>query len=376
MTEAELEIKPLSARSDDSKLSSAHERCAQEAVHLIGQIQAHGVLLAVSEPDLIVRQVSENILQVLGLHPEAVLGKSIGMVFGVSQFSMFRSRIAKEQPFTATLMMLPSRHVDIAAHCITHRRDGLLIVELELLKGAYTIEPLNVDSHLRIPLSSIKAAPDVLQLAQTVAGYVKWLSRFERVMVYRFDEEWNGEVVAEEKDDLSPVSYLGQHFPATDIPSQVRQLFLVNPMRTIADVDAPPVGLVPAIDTLRGRPLDLTLSILRCPSVVHLEYLRNMGVKSSMTISLVVKQRLWGMIACHSAQPGRVDHATRSVCQLIGQSLASQITFREDNAALHARLTYRKVLEGYMSGPDAAKSPLPQDDDRWGRSCICLRRTA
>jgi len=365
MTETELEARTLSTRSNANELSSAHERCAQEAVHLIGQIQPHGVLLAVSEPDLIVRQVSENILQVLSLHPEAVLGKSLGAVFGVSQFSVFRSRIAKEQPFTATLMMLPSRHAEVAVHCITHRRDGTLVVELELLKGAHTIEPLNVDAHLRIPLCSIEVAADVPQLAERVAAQVKCLSGFERVMVYRFDEEWNGEVVAEEKDGSSPVSYLGQHFPASDIPLQVRQLFLINPIRTIADVDAIPVGLVPAIDPVRGGPLDLTCSILRRPSSVHLEYLRNMGVKSSMTISIVVKQRLWGMIACHSTEPRRVDHSTRSVCQLIGQSLASQITFREDNAALQSRLTYRKVLEGYMSSADAAENPVARDDDRW-----------
>jgi light-regulated signal transduction histidine kinase (bacteriophytochrome) len=174
-------------------------------------------------------------------------------------------------------------------------------------------------------------------------------------MVYRFDEEWNGEVVAEAMGP-SPVSYFGLRFPASDIPPQVRRLFLTNPLRAIADVHSMPVPVIPEIGPVTGRPLDLTRSVLRSASPIHLEYLRNMGVASSLTVSILVEQRLWGMIACHDTAPRRLDHSTRSVCELIGQILASQLALRIDNAALQTRLTSRKMLAGYMSSIEASKS--------------------
>jgi light-regulated signal transduction histidine kinase (bacteriophytochrome) len=127
---------------------------------------------------------------------------------------------------------------------------------------------------------------------------VRGLTGFDRVMVYRFDPDWNGEVVAEERrDDLEP--FLGLHFPASDIPAQARALYLRNWLRLIPDARYAPVPLVPERNPHDGRPLDLGASTLRSVSPVHLEYLANMGVIASMSVSLVDRGRLWGLIACH-----------------------------------------------------------------------------
>jgi light-regulated signal transduction histidine kinase (bacteriophytochrome) len=194
----------------------------------------------------------------------------------------------------------------------------------------------------------MEAASNIVELSQIAAGEIRRLSGFNRVMVYRFDEEWNGEVIA---DDViaSPISYLGLRFPASDIPPQVRQLFLINPLRMIADVDATPVGIVSANEPLTGRPLDLSHSVTRWPAPVHLEYLRNMGVQASLTISIIVERRPWGLITCHHREPRRLDRSTRSVCELIGEAFASQVNLRIDNEALQARLTSRKMLETCMA---------------------------
>jgi light-regulated signal transduction histidine kinase (bacteriophytochrome) len=173
-------------------------------------------------------------------------------------------------------------------------------------------------------------------------------------MVYRFDPEWNGEVIAEccgnpIPDPLGsqPTSYLGLHFPASDIPPQARRLFVTNPVRAIADIGSEPVPLVPVIGPLTGRPLDMTHTFLRSPSPVHVEYLRNMGVAASLAISIVVDERLWGVIACHHYAPRPIDCLTRSVCELIARNLSLQITLRNSNAMWHARQAARKLVDGY-----------------------------
>jgi light-regulated signal transduction histidine kinase (bacteriophytochrome)/CheY-like chemotaxis protein len=332
-----------------------HERCAQEPVQLIGCIQPHGLLFALGEPDLLVRQVSTNIADLLGMSPETVLGQSLERVLGPQQFERLRSQLLSGVPRASCLVRVPRSGSLLEMNCITHRYDGVLIAELELREGAHSLEPLDIDGHIRIPLYRMEQAADILELSRLAAAEIWRLTGFDRVMVYRFDEEWNGEVVAEVAGS-SPVSYMGLRFPASDIPPQARQLFLVNTLRVIADVDAPAVPVVPEIGPPTGRPLDLTRSLLRSASPIHLEYLRNMGVQSSLTISIIVEGRLWGMIACHHSTARRLDGSTRSVCELMGQTFASQVSLRIDNAALQRRLTTRKLLENYIAEIEASTS--------------------
>ena len=329
------------------------DQCAREPVHTIGQIQPHGVLFAISEPDLIVRQVSTNVRDLLGLSTGVVLGHSFEAVLGVEQFQAFRSHLFGNDALTASpLRMRPGGAVH-EMDCIVHRHEGVLIVELELREGAYSLEPVNLDTDLRSPLSRMEQAADISDLSQLAASEIERLSGFDRVMVYRFDEEWNGEVIAESMSP-SPVSYLGLRFPAGDIPPQARRLFLLNRLRTIVDVAATPAPIVSATGPATGKTLDLTCSCLRSAAPVHLEYLRNMGVQSSLTISIVVGERLWGMIACHHASPRHVDCSTRSVCELVVKFLGSQVALRIDNAALQLRLKSRNLLHSYMAGIDAS----------------------
>jgi light-regulated signal transduction histidine kinase (bacteriophytochrome)/DNA-binding response OmpR family regulator len=251
----------------------------------------------------------------------------------------------------------------VEMNCVSHRLDDVLIAELEVLQGAYSLEPLNLDAHIRPPFSRMAQASDIVNLSGVAANEIQRLSGFDRVMVYRFDEAWNGEVVAEVAAGSS-ILYLGSRFPASDIPAQARRLFLVNPLRTIADVDATPIPIVPEIGPVTGRALDMTRSALRSPSSIHIEYLRNMGVQSSMTISIIVEERLWGMVACHHAAPRRIDCSTRSVCELLAQILASQIAFRLQNIALQSRILSREMLETYMSGIEASQSLADEEHFR------------
>jgi diguanylate cyclase (GGDEF)-like protein len=330
-------------------------KCALEPIQIIGHIQPHGLLFALSEPDLIVRHVSANVSILLGMSPDILLGCSFETVLGVPLFETFRSQISSDEPFFAKPLYVPVSGRGIEMDAIAHRHDGVLIVELELVRGTHSLEPLELNAHIRLPVTRMEQAADVLELSRLAAEEIRRLSGFDRVMVYRFDEVWNGEVIAEAVGS-SPVLYLGSRFPESDIPAQARQIFLMNPSRSIADVAATPVPIIPEIGPLTGRPLDLTRSSLRSVSTIHIQYLRNMHVQSSMTVSIIVNRRLWGMMACHGAVPHRLDHSTRSVCELIVQIFASQVALRIDNIALQSRLTSRRMLEKYMAEIEASES--------------------
>jgi light-regulated signal transduction histidine kinase (bacteriophytochrome)/DNA-binding NarL/FixJ family response regulator/HPt (histidine-containing phosphotransfer) domain-containing protein len=228
-------------------------------------------------------------------------------------------------------------------------------VEFELIEGVLSLIPLDFEAHIRLPLSRIRAASDVTYLSLMAASEVRRLSGFDRVMVYRFDKDWNGEVIAEAVGP-SPVSYFGMCFPAGDIPPQVRRLFLSNVIRAIVDIDAIPAPITPDISPVTGRALDLTYSALRSASPIHLEFLRNMGVQSSLTVSIIVKGQLWGMIACHNARAHRVARSTRSVCELIAETMAAEVALRVDNAALQTRQTGRDLIDKVVAGIETSES--------------------
>jgi light-regulated signal transduction histidine kinase (bacteriophytochrome) len=146
-------------------------------------------------------------------------------------------------------------------------------------------------------------------------------------------------------------------FPASDIPIQARQLFLTNAVRAIADVASTPVPIVPQIGPLTGRALDLSHTFLRSASLLHVEYLRNMGVRSSLTVSIVVEERLWGMIACHHHAPRPIDCLTRSVCEMVARNLALQVGLWDANATRRSRLRSHDLLDDYADRREGSASP-------------------
>lgn len=186
----------------------------------------------------------------------------------------------------------------------------------------------------------MQQAPNVQALCEQCARHVRRISGFDRVMVYRFDSEWNGQVIAEEKcDDLEP--FLGLHYPASDVPQQARDLYTKNWLRFITDRDYRPAAIVPDAGPEADEPLDLSYSVMRSVSPIHLDYLRNMGVRGSMSVSLVRNGRLWGLIACHHYTPRFVPYDVRTACELLGQVMSLSIADAE-----HRELRdYRDAME-------------------------------
>lgn len=328
------------------------ENCAREPIHIIGHIQPHGVLFALSEPDLVVRQVSANVSTLLGTSLDVVLGKSIEVVLGARQFETFRSRLRSDDLTPPSSLRVSIGKPAVEMNCVAHRCDGVLIVECELVKGAHWIDSAELSANIQILLVRMERATHVLDYCRVAASEIQRLSGFDRVMIYEFDAEFSGEVVAENGCVVEPGSpgtlpYLGLRFPATDMPAQARELFLLNPLRAIADVNAAQVAITPEIGPRTARPLDMTHTFLRSASAIHLEYLRNMGVRASMAISIVVKGRLWGMVSCHHHTPRHVDCSTRAICEMIARNLALQMSIRQAEAAQRSQLASRELLEEY-----------------------------
>jgi light-regulated signal transduction histidine kinase (bacteriophytochrome) len=286
-------------------------RCADEPIAIPGAVQPHGALLAVTEPDLAVVVASVNAADVLGAEPA-----SLAELLVPADLARLRDGLAGDlaqlNPLRVTVA---GREVDL----VVHRAEGLLVTEWEPLTGA---ERAGAEWHRRLPtvLQRLAAAAGLEQLTTTLARDVRELTGFDRVMVYRFDPEWNGEVVAEDRRaDLEP--FLGLRYPASDIPAQARALYTTNWLRLIPDAAYRPAPLRPAANPLTGRPLDLSGALLRSVSPVHLEYLANMGVVASMSVSLIDRGRLWGLISCHHyAGPHRPSYADRVAAEFLGRT--------------------------------------------------------
>jgi chemotaxis family two-component system sensor kinase Cph1 len=313
-------------------VAAAHLNCAQEAIRTPGAIQAHGVLLAVGEADLSVVVASVNSAALFG---RDMVGAHLRDVLSVGDMSALQAGIDGD---VGQLNPLRVRVRGADVDMVVHRADGLLITEWEPVDGSVP-SPEDWQRRLPVALQRLSATDSVLELVDVLAAEVKELTGFDRVMIYRFDRQWDGEVMAEAlRPGLEP--FLGLHYPAADIPAQARQLYVENWLRIIPDASYTPVPLAGHERAVGGRPLDLSGSFLRSVSPVHLEYLANMGVKSSMSVSLIDDGRLWGLIACHHyAGPHRPSYADRALAEFLGRTcsllLASKTSAEEQDDVLY-----------------------------------------
>ncbi|RBP41410.1 light-regulated signal transduction histidine kinase (bacteriophytochrome) [Roseimicrobium gellanilyticum] len=307
--------------------------CSREPIHIPGAIQPHGVLMVLREPDLVCIQASTNSASVTGLGPAQLLGREVQDIFradaGKVAAACREENPSQVSPVSVTLQ---GQHY----HCVIHRHDGVLIVEVEHAAA----ENPSLYRRMQQAFADLRHAESPTTLHQTMAEFIAKLSGFERVMVYRFDTDWHGEVVGEcLTADVD--AYMGHHFPASDIPEQARALYRRNWLRIIPDATYKATPLEPPLNPQTGRPLDLSFSVLRSVSPVHLEYLRNMDVAASMSISLIVDDRLWGLIACHHRTPLQLPHAIRSACEMYGQVASLELGAKEEKErlTLHYRAT-------------------------------------
>ncbi|MGB9108525.1 MAG: ATP-binding protein, partial [Telluria sp.] len=204
--------------------------------------------------------------------------------------------------------------------CVAHAHQGRIVAEFEAREvGIDTVAQFAIQAHSSI--DRLRRQKTVDALLETAVRQVREFTGFDRVMGYRFRLDDSGDVVAEaRRDDLTP--FLGQRYPAGDIPPQARRLYVLNTLRTIADVT---YDAVPLLGAQGDAPLDMSFAVLRSVSPIHIEYLQNMGVGASMSVSIVVNGRLWGLLACHHMAPKRVPYAIRMAADVLAQVIASTV---------------------------------------------------
>ena len=309
------------------------EVCAREPIRVPGAIQPHGVLLALDDELRIVR-ASSNSHVLLGRSVDELLGLPVGEVLANVPFA----DLAQPDLTLVNPMSLRLRS-GAAVDGVASRSGGLVLLELEPGNDDEGVDTSYL--HIRALLQRLQHSATLEELVEVTATEVRRLTGFDRVMVYRFDAEWNGKVVAEaRRDDLVPL--LGLSYPSSDIPAQARALYAASWLRLIASVDYEPAPILPAATGADGEPLDLGSAVLRSASPVHLEYLRNMGVASSMSISLKHGDRLWGLIACHHQdQARRPPYRVRAVAELVGQLVSTLLPGVEEAGSLEHSLVVR-----------------------------------
>ena len=324
------------ATTDETKIDL--ENCAREPIHVPGSVQPHGVLLVLAGRDLRVVQASENTGPLLGVPTGDALGRPLADLLGAA------AAAALHHGLTAALTATRAEFlgaVTVAGgykgsfNAVAHRAAGGVVLELEI--AVPDEPPLAVHSVLDAFTLLAEASPSIADLSRLLAEATRRLTGFDRVLVYRFDEGWDGTVIGEDGNGRLP-SMLDHRYPASDIPAQARELYRVNRVRIIPDADYRPVPVLPAANPATGGPLDLTFSTLRSVSPVHVEYMKNMETAASMSVSVLRGGRLWGLVSCHHARPRAVPFPAREACDLFARVFSLRLSALE-----HARDFERQI---------------------------------
>ncbi|MCA9108779.1 MAG: GAF domain-containing protein [Planctomycetaceae bacterium] len=340
--------------------------CDREPIHIPDAIQSHGCLLAYSTDELRLIGYSDNVTDWLESSPS--FGEPLSSTFSDRFEAEVRNVLQGPKGIVRHVVCEPLPDAAWKMHsppvAAVHAHDGRLLIELESPElRSPDVEILNsLPLRLNLANQRFQSTRTVEELYTTIADEVRDVSGYDRVMVYRFFEEGHGAVVGEAVGDRFE-RFLGLHYPATDIPQPARRLYLLNTVRSIADVEAEPV----AIRCEAGSPpVDLSYSCFRAVSPIHVEYLKNMGVRASMSISIIDEAQLWGLIACHHYEPRTLSFQERAACEMLGLTAATYLTARERdhrNESLSQRRSKHASLMRDIAGAEHFNESLTEGSE-------------
>ncbi len=310
-------------------LELALSNCAREQIHKIQLIQPHGFLLAFELNSGRIRFASDNVAEHLTTQMDVFLNSSIYDYLHQPQ-DVARNLFENVRPDEPKPIEINFKDHAAGIHSfevLAHSQDDLIVIEAMPL--AVPTDHAEIDSKLETVLNGLslmhshKSLPVYLH---ECAAQIQAISGYQRVLIYRFLPDWSGEVIAESVLGGHEPSYVGLRFPASDIPPQARELYKKNLLRIIGDVQAAPIRIRSVGE---NEALDQSHSLLRSPSDMHRQYLGNMGVRATMTISMMKNGELWGMVACHHDQPMTppvsLRRATKVLCALVTESAVIKI---------------------------------------------------
>ena len=338
---------PIVAQQPADVPATLLESCAQELIRTPGSIQRHGFLLGLSSDQDTVAFASENAEEFLGVPLKLILGGALDLLFEREMLSALRQLSCRVDPAGLITYLGAYTVRKELFSVITHCSDGTRILEFERQDRLVGPEMMNaVITNFVGALARVKTQQE---LCQSFTDQFAALTGFDRTLLYCFDDEGHGTVLTESNSGRLP-SYLDLRFPATDIPAQARSLYVLNTVRIIPDAfyDPSPVLRLPQASSAQNGPeshpaLDMSLCVLRSVSPVHLEYMRNMGTLSSMSVSIVVDGKLWGLISGHHAEPRTVPYLVRSACDMLSKMVGTQLNTFRTSERLHTLVDFHAV---------------------------------
>jgi two-component system, chemotaxis family, sensor kinase Cph1 len=329
------------------------EICASEPIRIPGSIQPHGSMIVLDAGTLIVTQASANVGTFVGL--DLRVGEGLPEELRSLRDAIERKAADADEERFQEALEIGGRTLTVLMHA---NAQGRLIIEFEQRgeREEQAIEALFVRLQAFSQSLLDHSMDDLTAAARQTAVFVQAITGFDRALVYRFDPEWNGHVIAQANNGELP-NYLGLRFPSKDIPPQARELYRTNRLRLIPSASYEPVPLVPAVDSELNAPLDLSLAALRSVSPVHLEYMRNMGTGSSMSVSILVDGALWGLVACHSRNAHSVSANVRAAADFAVQAFSARVSAhaRLEDASLRVALS---ALQGRLLAVMAEENEL------------------
>jgi light-regulated signal transduction histidine kinase (bacteriophytochrome) len=324
--------------------------CETESIHIPNKIQAFGFLLVIDINNLLILQVSSNIISYIGKDARTLLQTSLENYLSEESVKLLKKIIASQDyamysPFSLFFVG------NLQFTCVAHAIGAYLVIEFEQA-DIHSLSYNNFYYHINSIAQELQNSKTIEDLATVAVKKVKYLTMYDRVMLYRFDENWNGEVIAEIKESWL-TSYEGLHFPASDIPPQARELYLKNWVRIIPDVGYTYAEIIPALHPITQQYLDMSYVALRSISPMHIEYLQNMGVKATLTISIIFEGKLWGLIACHHYDTKYISYGMRKAVEFFGKLFSYHLGLQQENIyqnfihqAEHTKYEILKQLSG------------------------------
>lgn len=317
--------------------------CDREKIHIPDSIQSHGIIFVLKPVDFTILQVSTNVQSFLGYSAKDILNQPLANLLSSSEISSIEQCLAEDFEYVNPVKISLTIQNEIQYFDgIVHLSEGLVILELEPTQEKEYINFIKFYNLVNSCVAKLQNTQTLLDSCNLIVHEVKKMTGFDRVMVYQFNDDDSGNVIAESRiDEIVP--YLGLRYPATDIPRQARRLYLRNWLRIIPDVNYQAVGIIPIVNPLTKNNVDLSFSCLRSVSPIHIEYLINMGVKASMSISIIHNQKLWGLITCHNSQPKYVSYEVRTACEFLGKILSAELVEKQDREELDYKIKIKSI---------------------------------
>jgi two-component system, chemotaxis family, sensor kinase Cph1 len=338
--------------------------CDREPIHIPGSIQPHGVLLVIDRQREIVEQVAGDSYAILHIQQSNLVGADISSFLEAGTYAFVQAQFNSSSEVIAPVMRLGvltrSAHLSLDLTLQASGRTAIIELEPAHRTKAAAGDPIE---QLKSLLAAIQRTVSLQECCSAAAVAMRAATGFDRAMVYRFLPDDSGMVAAEDAN-ANLESFLGLHYPASDIPKQARELYRRNWLRAIPNVDYAPAPLRPEVNPRTRAPIDMSNCDLRSVSPIHLEYLSNMGVCASLSASIICQNELWGMLVLHHYSPRHVSADLRVACETFAQILSLHVETKVQAETAQLRMNTQRLREaviGHLQGSQDIAATLASD---------------